>query len=396
VVYLFDLFLTPSKNDIFIEREMEKKFSIGMNNLVKIKIGNKSKHYANIFLKDEKLSNFDIDKEEFNVKLNPFDAKEIEYYLIPNKRGEFYLNYLYIKIEGNLNLCKRYFKYKLIDTFEVYPNIKDLSKINLVTLKKSSLTDKMKNRKIYGNGSEFESLRDYLIGDNYKNINWSASARLNKLIVNNLEPERNQQVYILIDSSRVMNTKVNSIKKLDHAINSAVLLSKFVIENGDNIGVAVFDSSVNVYIKAQKGKKHFTNILNKLYNVKGKLVSADYVNVFSYINNRESKKSIVFIFTEHFNLEDSKRLISGMKVFMRKFTPVVISIKDTRVDNLINKYVLKDNDLYLKAASIKLNKEREKSKKIIKNMGIKCLDIEPDKLSMDLINSYLQMKLENT
>ena len=232
---------------------------------------------------------------------------------MPQKRGEYTFGKIHIRYNGVLRLCSKKGVYDITKSYKVYPNIKDLSRYGLAAIKKSQLIQGIKKFKAYGTGTEFESLKEYAEGDDYRKINWLASARSNKLIVNTYEPEKNQQVMIMLDSSRVMNSEINYIKKLDYSINAAFLLADVVIKKGDNVGVMVFDSQVKRYIKPGKGLGHFQLLAENLYNVEENFVSADYKGALTYLNQNQNRRCLICIFTELFSVDEALTLSSALK-----------------------------------------------------------------------------------
>jgi len=282
--------------------------------------------------------------------------------------------------------------YNLENSYKVYPNLKDLSKYGLAAIKKSQLIQGVKKNKSFGTGTEFESLREYSEGDDYRKINWMATARANKLIVNTYEHERNQQVMIMLDSSRVMNSEINYIKKLDYSINAAFLLADVAIKKGDNAGVMVFDNTVKRFIKPGKGMGQFQLIAENLYNVQENFVSADYNAALTYLNQNQKRRSLLCIFTELFNADEAFQLAQALKNLARHHIPLVITIKDMRLYEYAEGDAKDSKDIFKKIAAMKMISEREKIKKIFNDSAIAVVDVPPDKLSIEVVNKYLSMK----
>ncbi|MCX7923304.1 MAG: DUF58 domain-containing protein [Clostridia bacterium] len=389
---IIDFIITPKPKELELERVCGEKFSLGVYNEVVLKVRNNSKYILDVELRDEIPPFFKIKEYIIRAKAIPHDDCEGKYYVLPEKRGEFGFGKVYCRYNGILKLCSKKASFSLQKNYKVYPNLKDLSKFGLAAIKKSQLALGMKKSKSYSIGTEFESLREYAKGDDYRKINWLATARSDKLIVNTFEPEKNQQVFVMLDSSRVMNSEINYIKKLDYSINSAFVLADVVIRSGDNVGLMVFDSEVKRYIKPGKGPSHFQLIAENLYNVQENFVTADYEGALLYLNEQQKRRSLLCIFTELFNADEAMALVKSLKSISRNHVPLVITIKDMRLYHMMDCKVKTDNDVFLKSASIKLIEEREKISKIFKDSGIACLDIPPDKLSIEVANKYLTMK----
>ena len=392
VFFIIDYIITPGPNSIEVKRICDRKFSLGVDNSVILSVRNKSKYILNVEMIDDVPLYFKYRNEVVNVRVFPFNESSGEYFVFPLKRGEYTFNTVHARYNGLLKLCIKNKICELKEKYKVYPNIKDLRKYTLAAIKKNQLIHGSKKTRNFGIGTEFENLREYNIDDEYRKINWMATARLNKLIVNTYEPERNQQIFILIDSSRVMNSEINNVKKLDYAINSAFVLSEFIIKKNDNVGLLVFDSSVRRFVKPGKGMNQFRVLAENLYNVEENIVSADYRRALTYLNSYHKRRSLLCIFTDLFDTEDASSLVNSLKTISKRHVPLVISIKDMRLYKIASDVAKDENNMFLKAGAMKIIDEREKIKKIFLNSGIASIDIPPDELSIEVLNMYISMK----
>ncbi|HOV26627.1 MAG TPA: DUF58 domain-containing protein [Pseudobacteroides sp.] len=389
---IVDFIITPGADSLDVKRECDRKLSMGSENIIKILIRNNSSHILNIEARDEVPCYMDVIGGTLNIKSMPHYENSGSYKVIPQKRGEYTFGDISIRYRGVLKLCMKYGSFDTKEDLKVYPNLKDLKRYSFASLRKNLILIGNKKMKTYGMGTEFESLREYSEGDDYRKVNWMATARSSKLIVNNYEPERNQQVYILLDSSRVMNTEINYIKKLDYAINSAFLLAEIAGKKGDNIGLMVFDKDVKRFVKSGKGMTHFSIMAENLYNVEENFVTADYDNALFYFCKRQRRRSLLCIFTDLFNSQEALSLVKALKTVGRNHVPLVITIKDMRVYEMADNKINTVADIYDKCAALKEVDEREKIQKIFESAGIASIDVPPDKLSMEVVNKYLNIK----
>ncbi|NLD49644.1 MAG: DUF58 domain-containing protein [Clostridiaceae bacterium] len=392
VLFIIDLRITPGKEELEVSRICDNKLSMGTENDIIISIRNNSNYYLDIEALDEIPQFMKTKRSIVKFRAVPHYDTEGRYVVIPEKRGEFTFGKIHVGYRGILRLCHKTGKYDLEERYKVYPNLKDLSRYGLAAIKRNQLIQGVKRVRNYGAGTEFESLKEYNEGDDYRKVNWLATARANKLIVNTYEPEKNQQVMIMLDSSRVMNSEIDFIKKLDYAINSSFLLADIAIKKGDNVGVMVFDSSVKRYIKPGKGVGQFQLIAENLYNVEENFVSADYAGALTYLNQYQNRRSLLCIFTELFNADEAIQLSLALKNIAKSHVPLVITIKDMRIYQISESRIKETKDIFLKTASMKLIEEREKIQKIFNESGIAVVDVPPDKLSVEVVNKYLAMK----
>lgn len=392
LLFVADMLITPGKKYLEVIRQCDEKFSLGSGNEIVLTVINKSGYPLNVELADTVPLFFKRSHMTVKVKAVPHGESEGSYAVVPEKRGEFIFGNIYAKYTGILNLCVKKAEFEASASYKVYPNLKDLRRYRLAAMKKSPLLYGVKKSRVYGTGTEFDSLREYGQSDDYRKMNWMATARANKPMVNTYTPEKNQQVFILLDSSRVMNSEIQFIKKLDYAINSAFLLAEAAIKNGDNTGLMVFDSDIRRFVKPGKGMGHFQLIADHLYNVEENFVTADYRGALVHLNGKQKRRSLLCIFTELFNTDEALQLAKALKTIARHHIPLVITIKDMRLYELANTEVKESGDVFLKGASLKLLEEREKIGRVFGESGIQAMDIPPDRLSIEVVNKYLTMK----
>lgn len=390
-----DHIITPRKNQFEVDRECEDKFSMGIENNVYIKLRNNSSRPIRAYFRDEIPSYM---RTEGNVAptvvitAEPHSEESGMYTVVPLKRGEYNFGDIHARFRGVLGLCEKSATYKADRSCKVYPNLKDLRRYGLAAIHKNEIIYGSKKTNTFTLGTEFDSLREYSEGDDYRKINWMATARADRLIVNSYRPEMNQQVYVMLDCSRVMNSEINYVKKLDYAINSAFLLADVAIGKGDNTGLLVFDNELKRFVPPGKGPGQFQLIAENLYNVEENLVSADYSNALLQLVQRQKRRSLLCIFTELFNTDEAMELVRSLKSIAGRHVPLIITIRDERIYRATYESPANEKEIYIKSAAIKLLEERKKIAGIFADSGIACLDVAPDRLSIEVVNKYITMK----
>lgn len=392
VLFFIDYLVTPKKEELIIKRVCNEKLSMGTENVIEIAVRNNSETQIEIKVRDSYPEYFKVINQEISIKIPPHDDKIGSYTVIPMKRGAFDFDDIYVKIHGILKLCVKTFKYEAEERYKVYPNLRDISKYGIRLANKMYFLEGEKRVKTISAKTEFESIREYAPGDDIRKINHMASARFKKWMINTFEDEKNQNVMIMIDSSRMMNQEINEIKKMDYAINSAILLADIVIRKGDRAGVMVFDSVVHKFLRPGKGQRHFQSIVESLYNVEENIVSPDFPQAFNSFATVHRRRSLICIFTEIFNTEEATNLIRSIKSNLSKHLALVILIRDQRIIEMADNEMGKSGNLFLRGAALYCSSEREKIVAMFSSAGIPCIDVNPDKLSSGIINKYLEMK----
>ena len=391
---IYDLIATPGPKNIIPDRELEEKMSLGHTHTANIVVRNTSDVPLRIEVRDDVPYYFVRGKEPGPKEIAPHTEESFSYELRPVKRGQYSFPCINVRYPGVLGLIRRTAKYPDGRTYRVYPNMRDLTDYGISALSASLFSMGLKRIRANSDGGEFSSLREYVPGDNYRFINWAATARSGDIMVNTYVPERNQYIYVLLDSSRVMNTVYNDMLILDYGINAAFLLADYCIRGGDNIGMELFSANVPHFIKADKGPAQFELLADKLYGVQNDENAADYDNAMAVFASNVKRRSLVFVFTQLFNEEEAIRFVKAVKTHMGRHLLCAITIGDPRPGEIAaGKSELPDaDDAFMRSAALKYVRDRKKISAILTGAGILNFDTQPDKLSLTAVSAYLNIK----
>jgi uncharacterized protein (DUF58 family) len=254
-------------NQIEIIPQREDKLYFKADNTISFFVRNNLSQSLSINLKDSIPDRHFVivDTSNMSQTVSPDEEAQLSYIVRPTKRGAYVFPKVYGYIISKMGLCRLYFERDLQRELKVYPNLRDLSRYRLITQNRHKLPQGTRTIRLRGMGTEFEGLREYIEGDDFRSINWKATARDTKMIVNKYQIEKNQPIFILIDTGRPMSYSVKGYKKLDYAINAALILSDIVNQQGDNSGLMVFDTKVHACMLPGKGSVH-RNLLMEVTN----------------------------------------------------------------------------------------------------------------------------------
>lgn len=390
---IIDYFISINEGDIIIERNGRNKLSIYEKEAISIQVYNKGSYAVVMELKDEIPDfYFQIENKIMKGRVRPREKKNFKYFIFPTKRGAFSFENMHVKCEGKLKLCTKIFKIKLHREYKVYPNIKNLRKYKLNICNNRSFRQGQNTLKMIGKGTSFESLREYTTGDEYRKINWKATARENKPILNQYEPEKNQHVYVLIDTGRAMSYTVRGFRKLDLVVNTALVLSDIVNQNGDKSGLLIFNTKVDDMIMPGKGTGHRRKIMNALYHIDNTKKTSNYDEAFYYLKKKERHRSIVFFFTNFDTLEEAESILKVLPVISKNNIVVIVLIKNNSIEVISSLKIKSKEDLFNKGVALEILDERRKIINLINRKGILCVECAPEKLEYTVVNKYIQAK----
>lgn len=393
LLLLSDYFISKNEMNIEIVRTGSEKLSVGEEERIYFDIYNKGSYRTNVEIIDEVPDyHFKVVEPTMQLGIASNEKVSISYLVIPKKRGAFKFGSVYIKVKGKLGFYYQYGKIPLEREYKVYPNLQALKKYRMTMYRHLLEREGRKVVKMREQGTSFESLKEYVVGDDYRKINWKASARADKPIVNQYEPEKNQRIYAFIDSGRPMSYNIRGECKLDKAINTALILSDMVTRNGDLSGMMSFNTKIEGLIMPGKGSGHRDKFMEALYHMDSTNLTSNYEDAFLHFKGKERHKSIIFMFTDFDTYEEADLLAKAANVIERVHILVVILIKNKDIEDMTLQRAETEEAIFNKAVAIDLLEERRKAIRRLNRKNIMCIETEPEKIELTVINKYIQIK----
>lgn len=389
---------TKLTKKIKMERNLPSVTSAGSKCRVVIKVKNTSREKLTMVMEEALPSFLHPSSIAFGkIILDPEEEKLLEYQLSTPVRGEHTIGPCSVRIFGKMKLALKQCKVLPSQPIKVYPDTKQIegyqALVRFHRLREMGLCPSRKSSA----GTMFESLREFMEGDEPSKIEWKATARKSKLIVKNFEEEKSQNIFILIDSGKMMTTMINGQSKLDYAIDSALLLSFVTITKGDNVGLILFADRILRFIPPARSTIQVKKIAEALYNAKPLLVEPDYINAVKKASTTTRKRSLIIIFTEMGGKENAKELLGALKNIIRHHLQMVVMIKDKQLEKVsigVESFEKHDKNFQMASAS-RLLQERQEIIETMKRQGAIVLDLYPHQIKISTIRKYLELKLRN-
>lgn len=401
VVVLFgfvaaDVLLTTRPEQIAVERIVEPKLSLGADNAVALVIANGSPRPLRVVVRDEYPDQFGSDAVFLQGEIPALGRSELRYHVRPHTRGDYTFGAVNLRFVSTLGTFRRQARYPGGTPEEagvrVYPNVLDVRKYDLLARKGMLMELGLRHTRAIDAGTEFERLRDYTADDEYRRINWKATARRGKPIAVEYEAERSQHVVYILDTGRLMRPPIGDLAKLDYAINAALLSSYVATLRGDQVGLLTFADEVGVYLQPAKGRGQFYTMLELLYNIRSEVVEADYARALSYLSLKNKRRSLIVIFTDLVTLDAAQPLIAHTARLATRHLPLVVTMHDPNITALATQPATTAASIYERAVAERLVDERRVILDTLNRAGVLTLDVEADKLSVAVIDKYLELK----
>jgi len=387
----------PRQADLTVERHHDQRLSLGEPNAVTLRVRWKTGRATaarsrRIWLRDEPPPEIPGPPPLLNGTIESRGAWEGSYDLRPVRRGTYQFGYVWLRVESPLRLTVRQFGYPLLEPARVYPNLRAIQRYDLLT-RRGRLAEVGVHRTRYlGRGNEFERLRDYQPDDEYRRINWKATARRNRPVTVEYETERSQSLLLLLDTGRLMGTPVGDLDKLDHALNSALLLAYVASKMGDRVGALAYADQVRAFVPPARGDQQFQLLLDALHAIRAQPVESDPRRMATFLASRQTRRSLVILFTDLAAEIESDTLVASLSLLARRHLVVCASLSDPDLMTLADALPEDSLQTYAKVVARRLLDERRTLLERLERLGIATLQGSPEELTPAVINHYLETK----
>lgn len=381
-----------AKTGIEATRITPEKLSNGDENPINVSIRNYYSFPISAKIIDEipfqfQVRNFQIIR---NVKASSED--EINYYLRPTERGEYSFGNLNIYVSSPLRLISRRFTFNKDQMVPTYPSYIQLRKYDLMAFSNNLFQYGVKKIRRIGHTMEFEQIKEYVQGDDIRTLNWKATAKKNSLMVNQFQDEKSQSVYMAIDKGRLMKMPFNKLSLLDYAINATLVLSNIILKKQDKAGMFAFSKKVENRVVAEKRSSQMQKILESLYNIKTDFFESDFSRLYADIKKNINQRSLIILYTNFETLDSLHRQLPYLKGIAKNHLLVVVFFNNTELNDLINKKAENIQEVYDKVIAEKFAFEKRLIVSELKKYGIYSVLTQPENLTLDTINKYLEIK----
>lgn len=392
VLVLIDVIFLYQKRGLQGERTVGYRLSNGDENKVIVRIENSYHYKISCTVIEELPVQFQERKWQREMRIDAQSDHEIMYYVKPQERGEYEFGRINIYAAGPLMAVKRRFITGEPRTVKVYPSYIQMRRFQLLAVANKLNETGVKRMRRLGHSMEFEQIKEYVRGDDYRTINWKATARKGDLMVNNFTDERSQQIYCLINKGRVMKMPFEGMTLLDYAINASLVLSSVALQKQDKAGLITFGQNIDAFLPADKKPTQVNNILESLYRQQTAFLEPDLEKLFSVVRNRITQRSLLILFTNFESFDSLERVLPSLKRLAHYHLLMVVFFDNTEVKTLIESKASKVEDIYIKTIAEKYRFEKQMIVKELQKNGIIAVLSTPENLTINALNKYLELK----
>lgn len=390
---VLDVFvLFSKKKPIKVNRIIAPISNLADENKIEYKFLNQFPFPISLRLFDEFPEQLQQRKFLSKFRIGPKATVQQIHTFVPNERGFFQFQNTNLFAKSILGLAERKVIIEHKHETAVYPSILQMKKYELIVFNKSTQDRGIKKIRTLGHNNEFEQIKNYVQGDDFRRINWKATSRRNELMINQYQDERSQSIYCVIDKGRSMKMPFNGLSLLDYAVNSTLAFSNIAIKKGDKVGVISFSNKIGASLPAEKSRHHLKKISDNLYNQKTHFQETDFELLFYTLRNQVKTRSLIVLFTNFESEYSLKRNLPILRRINQKHLLTVIFFENTEVEDVFSEKAFSMNDIYLNTLAEKNIMDKRKLLIELRNNGIQCILSKPEDLTLNSINKYLEFK----
>jgi uncharacterized protein (DUF58 family) len=376
-----------------VKRAIEKRFAIGDANEVALEIENSTARDITLIIKDEFPPELKLEgSRQVRLKVDAQTAAHFSYRLTPPNRGKYHFGKTAVRSLSRLGLVWCQGEFDDTQAVKVYPNMRRAKELELKALGANSLVAAQRKAVRRGEGREFESMRDYVRGDELRHISWTTTARRGRLTTRQYQIERDQTIIIAIDSGRLMTGRIEQESKLDSAIQAALALMSAAARGGDNVGVMAFVRRIRRYLPPKRGIEHIDATLEALHDLQPEMIQPSYTRAFQHIAANIKKRALVVILTDLVDKDSSRELLEALKLLRPRHLPLVVTIGDRDLNTAVNKVPDSLQEVFVQSAAGEIIHQREAALRLVEAQGGLALDVTAATLAPRLLQTYLRVK----
>lgn len=391
-ITIFEIVILYSGNKFNAIRKLPDRLSNGDDNLVSIDLINNYNFQIYCEIIDELPVQFQ--KRDFRLfsEIKKLSSTKNSYIVRPTERGAYKFGNLIVFVSTKIGFGKR--KYTFLNNYDtaVYPSFINLKYFELMSISNKLNSIGIREIRKFGQSMEFEQIRDYRSGDDYRTVNWKATARKGELMVNQYIDERSQSIYSVIDKGRNMKMPFDGLTLLDYAINSSLALSSVIQKKYDKPGLITFSTKVDQYLQANNQTSQLPQIFEYLYKSETDFKESSFENLYSFIRRKIPQRSLLMIYTNFESIDSMRRNIEYFKLISKFHLPLIILFENTEISKLLLEDSEKDFDVYRKIYAEQYLIEKNEIVSELRANGINAMLSKPENLTINAINKYIEIK----
>jgi uncharacterized protein (DUF58 family) len=395
VAWAIDLARLPGPHQLVLERSWTGPPSLSNDLKVQLQLQNLGATWVECTVLDEVPKALRSAPPTVAITASARDSGSATYTVRPLERGDVKLGAAYLRYQSAARFAERWAQADLKQTIRVFPDLEEAKRHNIYLSRARQIELEKRLIRQRGVGREFESLREYQQGDEFRNICWTATARRGKHVTKLYQVERSQAVWLIMDAGRLLRARVGELSKLDLSVNAALSLAQIALYSGDRVGILVYGRNIQQRIGLGRGLPHLRVILEGLASAREEAAEADHLRAASALLQIQKQRALIIWITDLADTSMTPEVIESASQILSKHLLLFTVIAQTDLLALASKFPENAGEMFEVAAAQELTHRREALISRIRTRGALALEISPGKLTTTLVNQYLEVKERN-
>lgn len=395
LAWAVDLMRLPPPSALTLQRTWEGPPSLSNDVEVTLELQNHGSSFVECHIVDDVPHSLSPEPPAVVVRARGRNDGSAKYTLRPLERGDITLGSAWVRYRSGSRFAERWAHAPLQQTVRVFPDLEEARRHNIYLLRARQIELEKRLVRQRGAGREFESLREYQPGDEFRAICWTATARRGKHVTRLFQVERSQAVWLVLDAGRLLRARVGDLTKLDLAVNAALSLAQIALYSGDRVGAIVYGRDIQQRVTLGRGLPHLRAILEALASAREEAAEADHLRAASALLQVQKQRALIIWVTDLADTSMTPEVVESASQVLAKHLLVFTVIAQTDLLELAGRYPADAESMFETIAAQELVQRREKMIGRVRNRGAMALEISPSHLTTALVNQYLWIKERN-
>jgi len=391
-LWALDLMRIPKPGQLEIRRVWSEPLGLLKQTKITLEIHNFSGNAISAGMRDEVPETFCREMPAIDISAPPQESGKAAYVVDPRSRGDAHFGDVWLRYQSPLRLAEKWARARLGQRVRVYPNMEEPQKLRIYLIRSRQIELEKRLKRQRGHGREFESLRDYREGDEFRDICWSVTARRGKLVTKIHQIERSQTLWLVIDAGRLLRARVDRLTKLDHTVNAALCLAQVAFYSGDRVALLAYGRKPQQRVGPGRGVPHLRVLMESMAQVRAEAFEANHLYAAEQLLRMQSRRSLIVWLTDLAETAATPEVIECAAKMAHRHLVLLGIIGQPELRRLVATEPENATEMYHYTAALEVVQRRDLLLRRLRQQGALTLEVEPERLSTALVNRYLEVK----
>jgi uncharacterized protein (DUF58 family) len=390
--WAWDLSRIPKPGKLEVRRTWTTSAQLMVETLVRLEVQNHSGTTVHATVLDDVPQSFRYEAPELEISVSGNSSASATYLIRPRERGDARMGSVTLRCQSPWRVAETWASAALTQTIRIYPNLEETKQDTIYLIRSRQVALQARHKHLRGQGREFESLREYREGDEWRSICWTAAARRGKLISKTYQFERSQTVWMVLDSGRLLRSRVREQAKLDYSVGAALSLAQVALHSGDRVALLAYGRRVRQRLAAGRGAAHLRSLIDGLAQVRVEEFEADHLQAAETLLSVQKRRSLIVWFTDIAETAAIPDVVESALRLAHRHLVLLAVMTQPELRNLLESRPENNSQMFQYVAAQEIVHRRDVLLRMLRQQGVLTLEIEPTKVSAAVVNQYLLTK----